>query len=302
MPEVRPDVDVTREAFMNTCGIKLTRDGAVAVVEDGRLGFSIEAQKLADGERNSALGNMRRVLDVLDLEGMPPAYVDPFVFDGWYTTGVSRSHAITPRNGDLPVELAFAPYPESSDGETPLPWRHFDAGATAAHRGRTGGRPDGPRRARPACPGEPEHSGLGRRSWHEGTAQRDQALSRLPAGGSDLPGNRCTEASMPGTPDPYMLFEHRMRPGCAERVPAAVRLDGTAGLQTIDPGHRSDTARVLAAYEEVSGLPVLCSTSANFETRGLLPDVASAARWGGRRYICSQGVPYTHAVAEWRTK
>lgn len=105
---------------------------------------------------------------------------------------------------------------------------------------------------------------------------------------------RAPEVFDPGTPDPYMLFEHRMRPGWAERIPAVVHLDGTARLQTIDERNQSATARILAAYTEVSGVPVLCNTSANFEGRGFFPDVASAARWGGSRYIWSEGVLYTN--------
>lgn len=107
---------------------------------------------------------------------------------------------------------------------------------------------------------------------------------------------RAPEVFNPGTPDPYMLFEHRMRPGWAERVPAIVHLDGTARLQTIDERSDCSVARILAAYVELSGLPVLCNTSANFEGRGFFPDVASAARWGRTRYIWSEGWLYSRHV------
>lgn len=93
----------------------------------------------------------------------------------------------------------------------------------------------------------------------------------------------------PGTRDPYMLFEHRLRPGWADRIPAVVHLDGTARLQTIDPSQHTAAARILSAYEELSGVPVLCNTSANHNGRGFFPDVASAAEWGGTRYIWSEG-------------
>ncbi|MFD5541259.1 carbamoyltransferase N-terminal domain-containing protein [Streptomyces sp. NPDC127079] len=105
--------------------------------------------------------------------------------------------------------------------------------------------------------------------------------------------DRAPEVFAPGTPDPYMLFEHRMRPGWAERVPAVVHLDGTARLQTIASTQDTDTARILTAYAEISGVPVLCNTSANLEGRGFFPDVESAARWGGTRYIWSEGTLYT---------
>ena len=109
--------------------------------------------------------------------------------------------------------------------------------------------------------------------------------------------SRAPEVFTPGSPDPYMLFEHRLRPGWAERVPAVVHLDGTARLQTINDRSRSAAARILEAYAQISGVPVLCNTSANFEGRGFFPDVASAARWGGTRYIWSGNTLYTKPMS-----
>ncbi|MDT0343960.1 carbamoyltransferase N-terminal domain-containing protein [Streptomyces litchfieldiae] len=105
--------------------------------------------------------------------------------------------------------------------------------------------------------------------------------------------SRAAEVFAPGGSDPYMLFEHHMRPGWAERVPAIVHLDGTARLQTIDERAGSVTGRILTAYERLSGIPVLCNTSANLNGRGFFPDVASAAAWGGTRYIWSEQRLYT---------
>lgn len=104
---------------------------------------------------------------------------------------------------------------------------------------------------------------------------------------------RAPEAFNPGTPDPYMLFEHRMRAGWAARVPAVVHLDGTSRLQTVSENSDSSVAKVLEVYSELSGLPVLCNTSANFEGCGFFPDVASAARWGRTPYIWSDGQLYS---------
>jgi carbamoyltransferase len=104
--------------------------------------------------------------------------------------------------------------------------------------------------------------------------------------------SRAAEVFTPGDSDRYMLFEHRPRPGWADRIPAVLHLDGTARLQTIDPSANSPAGRILAFYEQISGIPVLCNTSANFSGRGFFPDVASAARWGGTRYIWSEGCLY----------
>ncbi|MEE1796543.1 carbamoyltransferase N-terminal domain-containing protein [Streptomyces sp. BE308] len=554
---------------MLICGIKATHDGAVAVIEDGRLLFSIETEKIENGDRYSSLGDLRKVSDILDREGLSPADVDQFVIDGWYTTDASGAHAVTVNNGDRPVELPVAPYVETFGGAEPLQRHRFDGAdfiggsdyasfhhvahhllaayctspfaangedalalvwdggiaprlyeVRAATRevtlvsvllpitgnsfanfagefspyaaDLTGLTPDEVLRHRLSIAGkamaysalgtaEPDAFPLlddliaefpsvsmknartmgakvasnrdemmpgmsdadiiatfqeylgqrllnrlaavvrrrfpGRRpnlvlgggcalnikwnslirasglfgdvfappfpndagaaigtavceSFHRGNLALDWDVYTGPAlvagpvpdgwqarpcdevrlaqllhtegepvvvlsgraelgpralgnrsilAPADDPGmkarlnamknradyrpvapicleTRAPEVFTPGTPDPHMLFEHRMRPGWAERVPAVVHLDGTARLQTIGDDSSSAAVRILTAYEEISGLPVLCNTSANFEGRGFFPDVASAARWGGTRYIWSEGVLYTNTV------
>jgi carbamoyltransferase len=105
---------------------------------------------------------------------------------------------------------------------------------------------------------------------------------------------RAPEIFDPGTPDLYMLFDHQMRPGWAEKVPAIVHLDNSARLQTIDSSVDSAAARILREYERISGIPVLCNTSANYNGSGFFPDVASAARWGRTRYVWSDGRLYVN--------
>lgn len=105
---------------------------------------------------------------------------------------------------------------------------------------------------------------------------------------------RAPEVFDPGTPDPYMLFEHDVRPEWIDRLPAITHLDGSARLQTVDLTPDSPTARILTEYERLSGIPVLCNTSANHSGRGFFPDVASAAEWGRTKYIWSDGLLYTN--------
>ncbi|MEV6340625.1 carbamoyltransferase N-terminal domain-containing protein [Nocardia vinacea] len=554
---------------MIICGIKASHDGAVAVIEDGRLHFSIETEKIDNGARYRSLDDLGRVTEILAREGLSPADVDQFVIDGWYTVGTNGSHAVTLENGEQqPVELGVAPYVESPGDEGPLQrhtfvGRDFVGGAgyvsfnhvtnhvlgaycssPFAARGEdalalvwdggivprlylvraatrevtlvsallpitgntfadfcthfgpfsadtSGLNPDEANRHHLSIAGkamayaalgttepnafplldeiisgfpaiDPENARtlgakiasnrdellpgltdagiiatfqdyLGQRlldrlsvvvrrrfpgerlnlvlgggcalnikwntliraaglfqdvyvppfpndagaaigtavceSFHRGVLTLDWNVYSGPAlvegpvpdgwrrapcnerqlalllhtegepvvvlsGRAELgpralgnrsilapatdPGmkarlnaiknradyrpvapicleERAAEVFTPGTADPYMLFEHRMRPGWAERVPAVVHLDGTARLQTIGEHNHSAAARVLAAYAEISGVPVLCNTSANFEGRGFFPDLASAARWGGTRYIWSDGVLYTNS-------
>ncbi|MFE7464687.1 carbamoyltransferase N-terminal domain-containing protein [Streptomyces sp. NPDC057499] len=105
--------------------------------------------------------------------------------------------------------------------------------------------------------------------------------------------HRAGEVFDPGCEDPFMLFEHRVRPQWVKRVPAIIHLDGTARLQTISSSSSSPIARILTAYEQLSGIPVLCNTSANYNGRGFFPDVESAAEWGRARYIWSEGRLFT---------
>ncbi|MFI9584648.1 carbamoyltransferase N-terminal domain-containing protein [Streptomyces sp. NPDC052236] len=96
----------------------------------------------------------------------------------------------------------------------------------------------------------------------------------------------------PGTPDPLMLFDHRVRPEWAERIPAVIHLDGTARLQTVGREDDPTLEAVLREYHRLSGIPVLCNTSANFNGRGFFPDVASAMRWGRIGRVWSDGLLY----------
>jgi carbamoyltransferase len=89
----------------------------------------------------------------------------------------------------------------------------------------------------------------------------------------------------PGTRDPYMLFDHMLRDEWVERIPAIRHLDGTARLQTVSREDNPLIYDLLHAYEKLSGIPVLCNTSANLLGSGFFPDVRSATEWNGTRYV-----------------
>ncbi|MFH7339451.1 carbamoyltransferase N-terminal domain-containing protein [Streptomyces sp. KHY 26] len=101
----------------------------------------------------------------------------------------------------------------------------------------------------------------------------------------------------PGTPDPYMLFDHYVRPDWVDRIPAVLHLDGTARLQTVSSDDDPTLEAILREYHRISGVPVLCNTSANFNGSGFFPDVASAAEWGQVDHIWSQGVLFSRDVS-----
>lgn len=68
---------------MTICGLKLTHDGAVAVIRDGKLLFSYEMEKLRNNARYSDVRDLSVVEEILDANGLSLADVDQLVIDGW---------------------------------------------------------------------------------------------------------------------------------------------------------------------------------------------------------------------------
>lgn len=96
----------------------------------------------------------------------------------------------------------------------------------------------------------------------------------------------------PGSPDPYMLFDHYVRYGWHDKIPAICHLDGTARLQTVNAESEPLITELLHAFYSLSGIPLLCNTSANLLGKGFFPDVRSATEWGQVNYVWCQGQLY----------
>jgi carbamoyltransferase len=77
-------------------------------------------------------------------------------------------------------------------------------------------------------------------------------------------------------PSPFMLFVHDVRPGWWERIPAAVHVDGTARIQTVDREAEPLVARMLEAFERRTGVPVVINTSLNTAGRPMVDDPRDA--------------------------
>lgn len=101
--------------------------------------------------------------------------------------------------------------------------------------------------------------------------------------------DRAPDIFSPGTPDPYMLFDHQMRQEWRDKVPAVVHLDGSARLQTIPRTSQHKIAELLVRYEKLTGIPLLCNTSANLHGRGFFPDAAAACQWGRVEQVWCDG-------------
>jgi len=96
----------------------------------------------------------------------------------------------------------------------------------------------------------------------------------------------------PGVRDPFMLFDHRVKKEWLTRIPAVCHLDGTARLQTVNPGENPLIAELLSEYEKLSGIPLLCNTSANYKGSGFFPDILSASQWNRVNYLWCEQVLY----------
>lgn len=102
--------------------------------------------------------------------------------------------------------------------------------------------------------------------------------------------DRAPEFFNPGTPDPYMLFDHRTRAEWRDKIPAVVHLDGSARLQTIPRTSQHGVAELLVEYEKLTGIPLLCNTSANQHGRGFFPHAAAACQWGRVEHVWCDGL------------
>jgi carbamoyltransferase len=107
-------------------------------------------------------------------------------------------------------------------------------------------------------------------------------------------------------PSPYMLFTHRVRGDWPARIPAAVHVDGTARIQTVDPQTRPLVARMLASFERSTGVPVVINTSLNTAGRPMVDDPRDALECFGSApidvlaigpYLVTRGELYAGARA-----
>src|SRR5579872_7088925 len=68
---------------MTICGIKLTHDGSIAVVDNNKLLFCVELEKIANNPRYTAIEDAGIISDILEQEGWKVEDIDQFVVDGW---------------------------------------------------------------------------------------------------------------------------------------------------------------------------------------------------------------------------
>jgi carbamoyltransferase len=67
-----------------------------------------------------------------------------------------------------------------------------------------------------------------------------------------------------------MLFVHDVAPEWQDRLRAVTHVDGTARIQTVDHADDPLTAGMLAAFDDISGIPVVVNTSLNTAGRPMV--------------------------------
>jgi len=105
--------------------------------------------------------------------------------------------------------------------------------------------------------------------------------------------SEATKVFIPGCQDPYMLFDHQVREEWKKKIPAICHIDGSARLQTVNETSNPTIFALLKAFYDLTSIPLLCNTSANYNGSGFFPDLASAMKWGRLNYIWYDNQLYT---------
>ncbi len=74
---------------------------------------------------------------------------------------------------------------------------------------------------------------------------------------------RANEYFQAAAPDPFMLFVSRVLPAREDEIAAARHVDGTARIQTVNRDHAPEFHRLISAFAERTGTPVVVNTSFN---------------------------------------
>ena len=91
----------------------------------------------------------------------------------------------------------------------------------------------------------------------------------------------------PGTPDPFMLYDHSVKSQWRKYLSAICHLDFSARLQTVSQLQNPFIYSLLLEFKELSGIPILCNTSANFNGKGFFPNIESVIKWNKVNLIWS---------------
>ncbi len=123
---------------MIICGLKLTHDGAIALIDNGKLIFSTEIEKLNNNPRYSSIEDAQLIVDLLKTEGYELDQIDKFVIDGWGgfdadavaiqpRLAIQQQHnLLSLKNRGVDFQLKVAQYREKTLNDNVLEACNFD--------------------------------------------------------------------------------------------------------------------------------------------------------------------------------
>ncbi len=91
-----------------------------------------------------------------------------------------------------------------------------------------------------------------------------------------VPEERAAEIFEGQLPSPYMLFTHSVKPEWRNSIAAAVHVDGTARVQTVNAQDEPLVGRMLREFDRLTGIPVVINTSFNTAGRPMVDDPRDA--------------------------
>jgi Predicted carbamoyl transferase, NodU family len=91
--------------------------------------------------------------------------------------------------------------------------------------------------------------------------------------------SRVDEIFVQSRTSPYMLEAFDVNIEWIDRVPSIVHLDGTARVQTINKYQNELLYRVIEAFSNLTGTPVICNTSLNDKGEPIIQTVSQAIRF-----------------------
>ena len=101
------------------CGLKLTHDGALCLIDGNKLVFSIEMEKIQNNPRHSKISDLAFVEDICNQYNYKLSDIDMFVIDGWWDLVRKVEHredkepnALIAQNKGKDTELAIGYYCE----------------------------------------------------------------------------------------------------------------------------------------------------------------------------------------------
>ncbi|MGQ9628975.1 MAG: carbamoyltransferase family protein [bacterium] len=75
--------------------------------------------------------------------------------------------------------------------------------------------------------------------------------------------DKCGEYFENDYPSPYMLLVYKVRPEKRSVIPAVTHVDGTGRVQTVNEKQNPKYWRLIKAFEEITGVPIILNTSFN---------------------------------------